>query len=94
VLELISDMWVRELAANDVRVTVVQAGEMMYETKSGTNWPMDVAMRVMQNNATIGLNPRERPITHYDSVTDAFRAVIDMPADLHISTVALTARRR
>jgi meso-butanediol dehydrogenase/(S,S)-butanediol dehydrogenase/diacetyl reductase len=55
---------------------------------------MDVAMRFMQDNAKIGLNPRERPITHYDSVTDAFRAVIDMPADLHIGTVALTARLR
>ncbi|MFP5431625.1 MAG: SDR family NAD(P)-dependent oxidoreductase, partial [Alphaproteobacteria bacterium] len=93
-LELMSDMWGRELAADDVRVTVVQAGQMMDETKTGTNWPMDVAMRFMQDNAKIGLNPRERPITHYDSVTDAFRAVIDRPADLHISTVALTARRR
>ena len=93
-LELMSDMWGRELAADDVRVTVVQAGQMMDETKTGTNWPMDVAMRFMQDNAKIGLNPRERPITHYDSVTDAFRAVIDMPADLHIGTVALTARRR
>ena len=93
-LELMSDLWARELAADGVRVTVVQAGQMMDETKTGTNWPMEVAVRFMQDNAKIGLNPRDRPISHYHSVTDAFRAVIDMPADLHIRHVALTADRR
>jgi NAD(P)-dependent dehydrogenase (short-subunit alcohol dehydrogenase family) len=93
-LEFISDMWARELAPDGVRVTVVQAGQMMDETKTGTSWPMDVAMRFGQENAKVGLNLRERPISHYNSVTDAFRAVVDMPADLHISTVALSARKR
>lgn len=93
-VEYMSDLWARELQEDDVRVTVVQAGQMMDETKTGTSWPMDVAVRFMQENAKVGLNPRERPISHYDSVTDAFRAVVDMPADLHISTVALSARRR
>ncbi|MCI4592340.1 SDR family oxidoreductase [Sphingobium sp. BYY-5] len=93
-MELMSDIWARELADDGVRVTVVQAGQMMDETKTGTSWPMDVAMRFMQDNAKIGLNPRERPISHYNSVTDAFRAVVDMPADLHIRHVALTADRR
>lgn len=93
-LEFVSDMWARELEAEGVRVTTVQAGQMMDETKTGTNWPMDVAMRFAQENAKIGLNLRERPITHYNSVTDVFRAVLDTPADLHIGTVALSASRR
>jgi NAD(P)-dependent dehydrogenase (short-subunit alcohol dehydrogenase family) len=93
-LEFVSDMWARELEADGVRVTVVQAGQMMDETKTGTSWPMDVAIRFMQENAKVGLNLRERPLTHYNSVTDAFRAVLDTPADLHIGTVALSARRR
>jgi meso-butanediol dehydrogenase / (S,S)-butanediol dehydrogenase / diacetyl reductase len=93
-LELVSDMWGRELAADGVRVTVVQCGQMYDETKTGTGWPIDVAMRFAQENAKTGLNLRERPMSHYNSVTDAFRAVVDMPPDLHIATVALIGRPR
>ncbi len=92
-LELVSDIWSRELEPEGVRVTVVRAGPMMDETKTGTSWPMDVAMRFAQENIKIGLNMRERPISHYNSVTDAFRAVIDTPPDLHIGMVTLSARR-
>ena len=89
-----SDMWARELEPEGVRVTVVQAGMMMDETKTGSSWPMDVAIRFAQENAKVGLNLRERGISHYNSVTDVFRAVLDMPADLHIGSVALSARKR
>jgi meso-butanediol dehydrogenase / (S,S)-butanediol dehydrogenase / diacetyl reductase len=92
-LEFASDMWASELAADGVRVTVVRAGQMMDETKTGSNWPMDVAMRFMQENAKVGLNLRERPISHYNSVTDTFRAVLDTPADLHIGLVTLSGRK-
>lgn len=93
-VELMSELWARELEADGVRVTTVQAGMMMDETKTGSNWPVDVSMRFAQENAKIGLNLRERGISHYNSVTDVFRAVLDTPADLHIGTVALRARKR
>jgi len=93
-LEFMSDMWARELEGEDVRVTAVRAGQMMDETKTGSAWPMEVAMRFAQENAKVGLNLRERPISHYNSVTDAFRAVIDMPADVHMGMVTLSARKR
>jgi NAD(P)-dependent dehydrogenase (short-subunit alcohol dehydrogenase family) len=93
-LEFVSDMWARELEADGVRVTVVRAGQMMDETKTGSSWPREVAMRFAQENAKVGLNLRERPISHYKSVTDAFRAVLDMPADLHVGMVTLSASRR
>jgi len=67
---------------------------MMDETKTGMNWPMGRRMRFAQENAKVGLNLRERPISHYNSVTDAFRAVLDMPADLHVGMVTLSASRR
>ncbi|WP_165189713.1 SDR family oxidoreductase [Caulobacter soli] len=93
-VEFVSDMWSRELESAGVRVTVVRAGQMMDETKTGTNWPMEVAVRFAQENAKVGLNLRERPISHYRSVTDAFRAVLDMPADLHVGLVTLSGSRR
>ncbi len=93
-LEFVSDMWSRELESAGVRVTVVRAGQMMDETKTSPGWPMDVAVRFAQENAKIGLNLRERPISHYKSVTDAFRAVLDMPADVHVGLVTLSGSRR
>ncbi|MEO6248236.1 MAG: SDR family oxidoreductase [Sphingomicrobium sp.] len=92
-LEFISDMWTRELEGEGVRVTVVRAGQMYDETKSAPDWPRDVAMQFMQENAKIGLVLRERPVSQYNSVTDAFRAVLDMPADLHIGLVTLSASK-
>jgi meso-butanediol dehydrogenase / (S,S)-butanediol dehydrogenase / diacetyl reductase len=93
-LELISDMWASELDAEGVRVTVVQAGMMYDETKTGSSWPQDVSMRFGMENAKVGINLRERPITHYNSATDAFRAVLDTPADLHIHKVELRGARK
>lgn len=93
-LEFMADMWGDELATSGVRVTVVRAGMMMDETKTASSWPVDVSMRFAQENARVGLNLRERPISHYNSVTDAFRAVLDTPADLHIGLVTLSARKK
>lgn len=92
-VELMSDMWARELEDQGVRVTVVRAGQMYDETKTAPPWPMDVAVRFAEATAKIGLNPRERGISHYNSVTDAFRAVLDMPRDLHMGLVTLNARK-
>ena len=93
-LELISDMWGQELEADGVRVTVVQAGMMMDETKTGSSWSPDVSMRFGMANAKAGINLRERPISHYNSVTDAFRAIIDMPADLQVHKIELRGARK
>lgn len=93
-LELVSDMWAHELEPDGVRVTVVRAGQMYDETKTGTDWPMEVAIAFAQENAKVGINIRERGVSHYNNVTDAFRAVLDMPADLHIGLVTLSARKR
>ena len=93
-VEHISGQWAHELEPAGVRVTVVRAGQMMDETKTGSSWPMEVSIRFAQENAKVGLNLRERGISHYNSVTDAFRAVLDMPADLHVGMMTLNARSR
>jgi hypothetical protein len=40
-----------------------------------------------------GINPRERGITHFRSVTDIFRALIDLRPDLETLGVMLGSRR-
>lgn len=92
-VELMGDMWAQELTPLGVRVTSVRAGQMYDETKTGSGWPMDVSIRFGEACAKVGLNPRERGVTHYNNVTDAFRSIIDMPADLHMGLVTLTARK-
>lgn len=91
-LEHISAHWTRELTAAGVRITVVQAGMMMDETKTGSNWPPEVSMRFAVENAKVGIDLRASPRSHYNSATDAFRAVIDAPPDLHLAKVELRAR--
>jgi NAD(P)-dependent dehydrogenase (short-subunit alcohol dehydrogenase family) len=91
-LEQVSAQWSRDLGREGVRVTVIQAGMMFDETKTGSGWPPDVSMRFAQLQAGVGINLRESPRSHYTSVTDAFRAVIDSPPDLHYGTVQLRAR--
>ena len=91
-LEHISAQWARELNAEGVRVTVVQAGMMSDETKTSSGWPADVSMRFAAENAKIGIDLRTSPRSHYNSATDAFRAVIDAPPDLHLARVELRGR--
>jgi meso-butanediol dehydrogenase/(S,S)-butanediol dehydrogenase/diacetyl reductase len=86
-------MWTRELEPAGVRVTTVRAGQMYDETKTGSNWPADVARRFAEANARIGLNLRERGASHYDAVTDVFRAVLDTPRDVHLGLVTVSARK-
>jgi NAD(P)-dependent dehydrogenase (short-subunit alcohol dehydrogenase family) len=86
-LELISEMWMRELQPEGVRVTIARCGQMMDETKTGTSWPQEIAMQFHMENANVGLNMRERGISHYNSVTDGFRALLDLPPDLHMPMI-------
>ena len=90
-LERFSQGLHHELEPKGIRVTTVRAGQMF---EAGKTWDIDpqVAMRFAQACMGAGVNLRERPISHYTSVTNVFRAVIDLPADLHAQTVFLHAR--
>jgi NAD(P)-dependent dehydrogenase (short-subunit alcohol dehydrogenase family) len=81
-----------ELEPTGIRVTNVRAGAMMEEGKS---WNVDPAMAASFGQAAMaaGLNLRERPISHVNSVTDAFRALIDLPEDVHVASMNLHARK-
>ena len=81
-----------ELEPMGIRVTTVRAGQMMEEGKA---WDVDpqAAMEFAKAAMAAGLNLTQRPISQYANVTDVFRALIDLPADVHVSSIALHARK-
>ncbi len=90
-LERFTDGLRLELEPQGIRVTLMRAGQMMDADKT---WDIDpkAAARFAQAAMAAGLNLRARPISQYMSVTNIFRAVIDLPEDLHTGTVMLHAR--
>lgn len=82
----------QELEGDGIRVTNIRAGQMYEE---GKTWDVDPEARKAFGMAAIaaGINLLERPLSQFDSVTDVFRAVIDLPADLHVTAMNLQARK-
>ena len=91
-LERFSEGLHHELESSGIRVTSVRAGQMF---EPGKVWNIDPAAAVAFQKATaaVGLNLRERPISHFDSVTNVFRALLDLPPDVTVQNVRLHARK-
>jgi meso-butanediol dehydrogenase/(S,S)-butanediol dehydrogenase/diacetyl reductase len=91
-LERFSEGLYHELDPSGIRVTTVRAGSMMDDDKT---WDVDPAMlaRFAQAAMGAGLNLMERPVSQFTSVTNLFRALIDLPPDLHAAVVHLHARK-
>lgn len=81
-----------ELEPSGIKVTTLRCGQM-YEEGKTMNWDPAIAMRFGQAAVAAGLNLRERPLSHFNSVAKVFRAVIDMPADLQTAVVTVNARK-
>ncbi len=82
-----------ELVESGIRVSVVRAAPMTDEDKT---WDIDpeVGMRFAQAAADAGFKLLERPISHFNSATDVFRALLDLPEDLHADLITLRARKK
>jgi 3-oxoacyl-[acyl-carrier protein] reductase len=81
----------QELAPEGIRVTIVRAGQMV---EAGKSWDVDpqTMARFAHANLERGVNLMMRPSSQFTSVTAAFRAVLDLPADVHVATVHLHGR--
>jgi meso-butanediol dehydrogenase/(S,S)-butanediol dehydrogenase/diacetyl reductase len=89
-LEEFSETLNRELEPNGIRVSNIRAGMMMDED-STSRFDPDMARRFAAAAMEAGLNLMKRPISNFNSVTDVFRAVVDMPSDVYAVSVALSA---
>jgi meso-butanediol dehydrogenase / (S,S)-butanediol dehydrogenase / diacetyl reductase len=92
-LNRITDALAAELEDTGIRVTMVRAGSMMADGKEAMAWDPAAAMRFYQGSRKAGLDLQTRPVSHVNSVTDVFRAVVDLPPDVHLTKVFVEARR-
>ncbi|GAB3102458.1 SDR family oxidoreductase [Aestuariicella hydrocarbonica] len=91
-VERLSKSMDTELEAQGIRVTNVRAGQMYEEGKVWEANPED-QMAFAKAAMERGLNLRERPTSQFDSVVDAFCALVDLPADLHADAISLHGRK-
>lgn len=91
-LERFTESLSQELAPAGIRVTTVRAGPMYEEGKTANAWEPQAAMRFAELCAGVGINFRTRPISQVASVTQVFRAMIDLPADVRVTHASIEAR--
>ena len=85
-LERFPDSLRREVEGDGIRVTVFRAGPM-YEEGKASGWDQEVAMRFGMACMKKGIDMRTRPISHFRSVAEVFRHVVNLPADLHVPLI-------
>ena len=90
-LERFSEGLHHELEASGIKVSTVRAGSMYEE---GKTWEVEptARMRFAQAATEAGIKLRERPVSHYTSIADVFRALIDLPEDVQVGALTLHAR--
>jgi NAD(P)-dependent dehydrogenase (short-subunit alcohol dehydrogenase family) len=91
-LERFTESLSNELLPEGIRVTTIRAGKM-YEEGKGSNWPPEAAMRFAQLCAAQGKDLMSQPISHVNSITGIFRAMIDLPPDVRVTHASIEARK-
>jgi 3-oxoacyl-[acyl-carrier protein] reductase len=91
-LERFSQSLHKELDPAGIRVSVVRAGPMYEEGKTQPTWDPEAAQMFYKLCLASGINMMERGISQAASVTDVFRALLDLPDDVRITHVSLEGR--
>lgn len=90
-LERLTETLGQELKPLGIRVTTIRAGQMHDEDKVST-WTPEASQRFGKACLEIGINPRGRPMSHFNSVAEVFRMVVDTAADVQLNTVVVEGR--
>jgi NAD(P)-dependent dehydrogenase (short-subunit alcohol dehydrogenase family) len=82
-----------ELKDKGIRSCIVRAGQMF---GPGSSADMDAVAGARFHEACLarGLNLMQRGVTMYDSATQLFRSIIDLPADMHVDLASYQAQPR
>lgn len=80
-----------ELAPSGIRVTNLRAGQMYEVGKAAPDWDPAAAGEFYKLCMANGVNLRERPISNCENVTGVFRAILDLPADVQLPHVSVSA---
>lgn len=91
-MERFSQSLSRELEPDGIRVTVARAGPMYEEGKTAPAWNPESAMKFYQLCKEAGIDMMKRPISRVASVTDVFRALLDLPPDVRLTHVSIEGR--
>jgi meso-butanediol dehydrogenase / (S,S)-butanediol dehydrogenase / diacetyl reductase len=92
-LERFSQSLARELEPDGIRVSVVRAGPMYEEGKSAPTWDQEAAGQFYQLSKEAGIDMMKKPISMVGSVTNIFRSLIDLPADVRVNLVTVEGWR-
>lgn len=91
-VETFSQKLALELEPQGIRVTAVRCGQMFEEGKEW-NIPRDAAIAFHEEAMRRGINLRERPTTHFTSMENIFRMLVDLPADVHVGFISAHGRK-
>lgn len=91
-LERFTQSLKRELEPEGIRVTVARCGPM-YEESKGSAWDREIAMQFHMACVAAGIDMTKRPISHVNNVTDVFRSLVDLPADVSVPHVSIEGWR-
>jgi meso-butanediol dehydrogenase / (S,S)-butanediol dehydrogenase / diacetyl reductase len=92
-LERFTESLSLELQPEGIRVSTVRAGPMYEEGKTmNVNWDPAAAQQFYALCAESGIHLAKRPISNVKSVTDVFRALIDLPGDVRVTHASIEAR--
>lgn len=83
----------RELDPSGIRVTVARCGPMYEEGKQMSTWDPQIGMQFYQACVEAGIDMRKRPISNVTNVTDVFRSLVDLPADVCVPHVSIEGWR-
>jgi len=92
-LERFGEALAAELEEHGIRVTTVRAGQMFEAGKADNGWDPQVAMEFYTRTGAKGLDLRARAISDCTNVTGVFRAVLDLPADVQLPHVSISAAK-
>jgi NAD(P)-dependent dehydrogenase (short-subunit alcohol dehydrogenase family) len=91
-LERFSKATALEVEPNGIRVTIVRAGSMIDPENMTWNIDPEMGKRFHAAAAAIGIDLMKRPLSQVKSVTNIFRALVDLPTDVQASIVSLHGR--